>query len=306
MSYDEIMDQGLAARSDAPYSALVVGADSTIGVGLLDAFERVGVSAWGTSRRADGNRSRHLSLDLSQPEANWELPDPPADVAFLCAAVTSLAQCANAPATTHAINVLQTVALAKKLIDAGSFVVFLSTNLVLDGRAPRPTASATVNPQTEYGRQKAQAEELLLGLGKRVAVVRFGKIVAPGLPLFESWADSLRQGKPVHPFEDMAMAPVGLSFAIEALLRVAASRVSGIVQVSACRDMSYADAARVIARNVGADVRLIEPALRSPQERALSPAHSAFDDAGMFALGLEAPAPERAFDYFSTSVTGSK
>ena len=285
---------GLAATLK---SVLIVGAESTVGKGLLDAFDSAGIAVWSTSRRNDGADPQRLSLDLSQSPETWNLPAAPIDVAFLCAAVTSQARCASDPEATHNVNVLHTVALAKKLTDAGTFVIFLSTNVVLDGQTPYATIREPVNPQSIYGRQKAEAEQGLRSLGERIAIVRFGKIVAPGLPLFEEWANSLRAGKTIHPFSDMAMAPVALSFAIDVLRRVALSRRPGIVQVSATDDMTYAEAAQVIAKNIRADPALIAPSIRPPAG-PLSALHSTLDAEGLTALGLVAPAPERAFDHF--------
>ncbi|THA41303.1 sugar nucleotide-binding protein, partial [Streptomyces sp. A1136] len=153
--------------SDTLKSVLVVGAQSTIGRGLLDSFASSDVSVWHTSRRKEGIDPRGLSLDLLQPTETWELPKTPVDVAFLCAAVTSLAQCMNEPEAAYAVNVLQTVALARKLAEAGTFVIFISTNLVLDGRTPYAGIDEPFNPQTIYGRQKAEAEQRLLALEKQ-------------------------------------------------------------------------------------------------------------------------------------------
>lgn len=298
MSHTEIQSRSFSSGLDGLKRALIVGADSTVGRGLFDTLTRNGVAVWGTSRR-DAAQGL-LRLDLSRPPTTWMLPEPQVEVAFLCAAVTSQAQCASAPEATHAINVLQTLKLAKALVDAGTFVIFISTNLVLDGRVPYATTAEPVNPQTIYGRQKAEAEQRLLALGERVAIVRFGKIVAPGLPLFQGWADALRAGKSIFPFSDMIMAPVALSFAIEVLCRVALSQTGGIVQASAASDITYADAARVIAAHAGVADALVVPVSRPCAEQSASPSYSTFDAGGVIALGLQAPAPALAFDHFST------
>lgn len=281
-------------------SVLIVGVESTIGRGLLRAFEPTGISVWSTSRRSS-SQSRHLLLDLSQSPDKWSLPMPPVDVAFLCAAVTSQAQCASEPEATHKVNVLNVFALAKKLTEAGTFVIFISSSLVLDGLTPYAKAGQSTNPQTIYGRQKAQAEQYLLGLGERVAVVRFGKVVAPGLPLFEDWAKNLRAGQKIHPFSDMVFAPVALPFAVEVLHKIALMQQPGIVQASAARDVSYAEAAQVIAKNVGADTALIAPVTRPQTADAFSPRHTTFDGEGLAKLHLAPPPPEQAFDHFSTT-----
>jgi dTDP-4-dehydrorhamnose reductase len=151
----------------------------------------------------------------------------------------------------------------------GSFVVFPSTNLVFDGTRPFRQAEEEVGPITEYGRQKAEAERRLLAHGAGTSVVRFTKILGPHLGLFREWIKALKAGEVIHPFSDMVMAPVPLSFAIQVLGRLAAIRLPGIVQVSGDRDVTYEEAARYLARRLGASEHLIQP--RRSMEAGLDP-----------------------------------
>jgi dTDP-4-dehydrorhamnose reductase len=300
MPHTERVNQDLSAMQCNLKSVLIVGAESTIGRGLLAAFEPAAISVWSTSRRNYDPASQRLLLDLSQSPDSWMLPPSPVDVAFLCAAMTSQAECESEPEATYEVNVRQTYALAKKLTTAGTFVIFISTSLVLDGQTPYADTRQSINPQTIYGRQKAEAEQHLLGLGDAVAVVRFGKVIAPGLPLFDNWASDLHAGKTIHPFSDMVLAPVALPFAVEVLRRVALMRRPGILQASAASDITYAEAAQMIAKNVGAEQGLVVPILRFQPAELFSPRHTTFDAEGLTTLGLASPPPERAFGYFST------
>ncbi|RXZ33725.1 NAD-dependent epimerase/dehydratase family protein [Oxalobacteraceae bacterium CAVE-383] len=300
MPHIERVSQNWSGTPGNVKSVLIVGADSTIGRGLLAAFEATAISVWSTSRRNRGPGPRHLLLDLSQSTDDWMLPSSPVDVAFLCAAVTSQAQCESDPEATHEVNVEKTCALAKELTAAGTFVVFISTSLVLDGQTPYANTKQSINPQTIYGRQKAEAEQYLLGLGDAVAVVRFGKVIAPGAPLFENWATDLRAGKIIHPFSDMVIAPVALPFAVEVLRRVAQMQCPGILQASAANDITYAEAAQIIAKNVGADPALVVPVSRLQTAGLFSPRHTTFDAEGLTALGLVSPPSARAFGHFSS------
>lgn len=226
---------------------LVVGGDSGIGRALLAADPH----ALATSRRGGP-----LHLDLSDDPAQWQ---PPAGVeaAFLCAAVTAIAACERDPAGTRLLNVERTVALARRLEAAGAFVVFLSTNQVFDGSQPQRAGDSPVCPQSEYGRQKAAAERLL---GESVAVVRLTKVVAPDTPLFRDWAAALRAGERVRAFTDLVCAPLPLGFVARALLTIGAARAGGVWQLSGERDLSYAELARYLATQLGANAALVETA----------------------------------------------
>ncbi|WP_183379837.1 MULTISPECIES: sugar nucleotide-binding protein [unclassified Herbaspirillum] len=282
-----------------PRSVLITGAEGGIASGLAAAFTAAGIPMWLTTRRHDCVSPRCLFMDLSESIEHWQGPPAPVDVAFLCAAITSQAQCESQSAATARVNVTNTVQLARKLAATGTFVVFVSTNLVLDGETPFANTDHPYNPQTVYGRQKAEAERQLLNLDQQVAIVRVGKVIVPGMPLFENWADDLRSGKRITPYHDLIMAPISLSFAVEVLRRVAQQRRPGILHATAARDMSYAEAALEIARKLGADPTLVEPV--SHLQSVFAPRYAALDTAGLASVSLRAPQPEQAFDHFAVS-----
>ena len=285
----------MATAGQLPGSVLITGAEGSIARGLAATFTAADVPVWLTTRRRDRVTAQCLFMDLSESVDHWQVP--PVDVAFLCAAISSQAQCENEPNETTQVNVLHTVQLGQKLAAAGTFVVFISTNLVLDGETPFANTEHPPHPKTAYGRQKAEAERQLLDLGQHAAIVRFGKVIVPGMPLFENWASDLRSGKRIAPYNDLVMAPISLSFAVKVLRSVAEQRRSGIVHATATHDMSYAQAALVIAHKLGADPALIAPV--SHRQSIFAPKYAALDTSGLAALDLTAPQPEQAFDHFT-------
>jgi dTDP-4-dehydrorhamnose reductase len=266
---------------------LVVGADGGIGRPLLSRLRADGRPAVGTTRRAGGDG---LHLDLAADPASWHLPDR-ISVAYLCAAVTSIDACRRDPAGTRVVNVDRTLTLAARLWDRGAHLVFLSTNQVFDGAVPFRSEADGTCPLTEYGRQKAEVETALLAAGD-ATVVRFTKVVPPDWPLLRSWRDALARGETVEAFGDMALSPVPLGFAVEALARIGATRPGGVFHVSGAADQTYAGLARQLAVAVGADPGLVREtscaARGIPPEAA--PAHTALSTDRMRAeLGLDAP-----------------
>jgi dTDP-4-dehydrorhamnose reductase len=278
-------------------TTLVIGADGTIGRALVRRFRQVGRSVVCTSRRREtGTDSLHL--DLAEDVSGWR-PPPGVSVAYLCAAITSLEKCRTDPAHAALVNVQHTVAVARRLVEAGAFVVFLSTNLVYDGSVPFRRAEEPVCPRTVYGTLKARAESQLLALGGRVAVVRLTKVVAPGMALLRGWVQALGDGKEIRPFSDLVMAPVPLGFVVEVLDHVGQGRRGGIVQVSAERDISYAEAGRYVAAKVAADLGLVRPVPSSEAGVKLEgvPAHTTLDVTRLReSLGLQPPPVWQAVD----------
>ncbi len=235
-------------------------------------------------------------LDLARDVAGW-IP-PRAAVAFLCAAITSQEKCRAEPAASRAVNVDATLLLAEKLVRQGTHVVFPSTNLVLSGERPHQNADDPYMPQTEYARQKAEAEQRLRQL-PGTCIVRFTKVLGPDAPLLRAWCEALRRGEVIHPFSDMPIAPVPLGIAVESLAAIAAARAEGIVQVSATEDITYANVARFIAKRLGAAESLVQPIAASSSGAAIEyvPRHTTLDTTRLRTeFGLVPPSPWDAIE----------
>jgi dTDP-4-dehydrorhamnose reductase len=278
--------------------ALVVGCDGLIGRALVDHLSAMGVPVTETSRRRASCGSQRVLLDLAGDVADWQIP-PATSLAFLCAGVTSLGECRARPAASRHVNVEQTVALAERLIARGAFVVFLSTNLVFDGKQAHRGPDEPVAPRTEYGRQKADAERRLLGLGDSVAIVRLSKVVDRTTPLLAGWIRALLDGREIRPFSDMVLSPVPLGFAVRVIGRVGQRRLAGILQVSAPEDVTYDRVARQAARRLGRPAALVRPVTVAASALALEdvPRHTTLDTTRLTAaLGVEAPAADRVVD----------
>jgi dTDP-4-dehydrorhamnose reductase len=190
------------------------------------------------------------------------------------------------------VNVHRTVALAKSLAANGVFTVFPSTNLVYDGAVPFRKADDPVCPQTEYGRQKAEAERQLLALGDLLAVVRITKVLGPNLPPFREWIRALQDHDAIHPFSDVVMAPVPLPFVVDMLYRTAERRMPGIVQVSGEKDITYEQVARHVAGRIGARPELVQPVRASEAHLQLEtiPLHTTLDTSRLLTeFGIEPP-----------------
>ena len=238
-------------------SALVVGGDGVIGGALRTALLAQGWRVVVTSRRPSIDPDIRR-IDLASPPAQWEALGEH-DIAFLCAGITKLSACEDDPAGSSLVNVAHLSVLAERLAAGGCRLLYPSTNLVLGGGLPFMPSDAPYRPVSEYGRQKALAEQRLLRLGERAAILRMTKIVPPRPPLFRQWEEALRAGRTVQPLSDLVMSPIALDDLIDAMILVATQGGGGIYQVSGDRDMSYAEAAMLLADRLGCSRRLVQP-----------------------------------------------
>jgi dTDP-4-dehydrorhamnose reductase len=275
--------------------SLVIGADGLLGSAIASRLHELGERPLVTSRR--GTESA-IHLDIAVDGPVWKPPQR-ASVAYLCAAVTSLQACRLDRTRSYQINVTGTLALARRLADDGTRVVFPSSNRVFDGTRPFVPADSPTSPQTEYGRMKAEAELRLLELGNAIRVVRISKVFGPRVPLFDSWRVSLAKRMPIEAYTDINAAPVSLVHAADAIIKVGTGGKQQVAQLSASCDVSYADMAGRLAACLRADPALI--LRRTVAETGLMlehlPRHTTLHVGdGEASIGITAPDPWQTID----------
>jgi dTDP-4-dehydrorhamnose reductase len=235
---------------------LVVGGDSFIGRSLIKRHEATGATVFWTSRRKQESE-RVSFLDFSLPLVEWELP-PGIAVAYLCAAVTRIKDCEENPAAAYKANVESMLYIAEKLLNNGIFVIFLSTNSVFSGARPKQRSDGPYSPISEYGRQKAEAEQRMLVLPGNKAIVRLTKVLSSDSGLVSHWVAKLNCGERLSAFGAMYMAPISLKFAVDLLYRIGEGRWPGIYQISGLEDLSYANFAQLLAIRLGASSSIVD------------------------------------------------
>lgn len=279
--------------------ALIVGIDGMIGRALGEALTARGDAVFGTTRRAGtADREHRFQLDLATPDAG-DASLPAVDMAIFCAAKARYAECRADPALARRVNVENTLALARRLAAGGSRVLLLSTSAVFDGSLPHRRAEEFPKTASLYGRLKGEAEAGFMALGRAASILRLTKIVTPQLPLFAEWIAALAAGQAIRAFADLRFCPLGLDDVVGALLAAIDDGGEGIYQVSGAADIVYADAARHLARRLGARLSLVEDARAIdhgiPPEEIL--AHTSLDTARLSVLtGFRPPDPHAVLD----------
>jgi len=236
---------------------LIVGGDCAIERAIAAELRGRGIEVVVTSRRPDRDHDV-VFLDLETLEGLDDLPVA-SNVALL-AAETRFAICAAEPERTHKINVEAPIALTARAREAwDARVLFFSSIAVHDGSIDRVSEDARPVPNSLYGEQKLAVEDALFGTHDNIAVLRPAKVVDGSFPLFANWANALARGEVVEPFSDMLVSPVWIGD----VARIAAKLMcdtdeTGVFQISAADQMSYADIAGYIAARTGCDPALVQ------------------------------------------------
>lgn len=238
---------------------VVVGGDGLIGSHLACLSEKISSQIILTTRRKDAGGSR-VYADLDEGHVADVLAAKP-DVVFLCAAMTSMQACRENPEQSCRINVTGAVSLASQLVRQGAFVVFLSSNTVFNGLTDRPDEHEPYVPVTEYGRQKARAEQQMMaipGAGEHIAIMRLSKVISPRAGMAVEFLRHFRAGESCQAFEDLKMSPISLGYVTDALLAIASRKLPGIFHLSGAEELSYSEFARRLAAHIGVKPELVK------------------------------------------------
>ncbi len=228
----------------------VVGAEGLLGAALLDQLRQAGAASAGSSRKP-GSPLVHLELASVR---DCVLPSP-IGTAVLCAWHGGVAEAAEDPAGTRAINVEGNLALIQHLRQAGANIVFLSTSLVFSQGPAEP--GFPLSPCCEYARQKAEVEQFLDPA--KDAIVRITKVGETVLPRLRFWAEELRAERPIQASESLRLAPVMIAATVAGLGWLAENFQPGVFQMSGPRDASYFEVARQLAERLAVPPLLVSP-----------------------------------------------
>lgn len=173
-----------------------------------------------------------VRVDLSHPGSFARiLAELKPGLVVHAACLSQAAACEQQPEYAKRVNVEAVVEMLDCTSDYGGHVVYISTEQVFDGRQEVYRETDAPCPLSNYGRTKAQAEELVLQAGG--AVVRLPLLLGPSLDNGRAGADggmirSLREGRKLSLFTDELRAPVHVDWVAPMLWRIGAERLQGV------------------------------------------------------------------------------
>jgi len=229
-------------RANGP--GLVVGGDSLVGSGIQLHCREAGIPVEISSRRP---ATKSLLFDLRDPDFA-PLERTRHEFAFICAAVTDMRACQDEPVLTRRVNVDNTIELMRRLADRGTHLLFLSSSQVFDGETVAPTEDAPTCPKNEYGAQKLAVEEAIARHELPAAILRPTKILASHpVGVFKAWFDALGKGQAIQAATNLPISPVTVEEVARAAVLLAAGRHRGVWHLGASDEMTYFEAARLMA-----------------------------------------------------------
>jgi dTDP-4-dehydrorhamnose reductase len=209
----------------------------------------------------------------------------------LAAAYTDVDGCETQADLAFSVNRDGAVNVGQAAKQAGAKLLFLSSDYVFDGKKNSPyEVSDARNPQSVYGRSKAEAEVRLLDVVPEVCIARTSWLFGTGGKCFPDTILKLAASRQaLDVVNDQRGCPtysVDLARAIPSLCRAGAR---GIVHVTNSGNCSWFEFAHEIVKDAGLAVE-VRPATTAQMARpAPRPAYSVLSTKSLRDYGIEMP-----------------
>jgi dTDP-4-dehydrorhamnose reductase len=270
--------------------AMIVGASGLLGKALMRQWrgdEVVGLSSGDVDIR-DAAKVREV---VERDRPGWMV---------LAAAYTNVDDCESHPDLAFAVNRDGAVNVANAAKRTGARLVFLSSDYVFDGKKTSPYETGDArNPQSVYGRSKAEAEMRLLEVLPECCILRTSWLFGTGGKCFPETILKAATSRPaLDVVNDQRGGPtysVDLSRAIVELCR---NQVSGIVHVTNAGDCSWFEFAREIVKGAGLATEVRPVSSQQVARPAPRPAYSVLSSKSLERYGISLPAWQDALQRY--------
>jgi len=213
------------------------------------------------------------------------------DWVVLSAANTDVDGCEANRDLAFAVNCDGAVNVAEAAREAGSRLMFLSTDYVFDGskRSPYETTDAR-KPTTVYGESKACAEERLLEILPEVCIVRTSWLFGHGGKCFPATILKLASTRPeISVVNDQRGSPTFTRDLALALVQLCRASARGIVHVTNAGNCTWYEFASEIVRESGLPTT-VKPVTTAEFPRpARRPAYSVLSPDSLHAYDVRMP-----------------
>ncbi|NIP37698.1 MAG: SDR family oxidoreductase, partial [Candidatus Dadabacteria bacterium] len=151
--------------------------------------------------------------------------------------------------------------IARSCNKAGCRSVFISTDLVFDGKKGDYSESDTPSPIMPYGRYKAEMEKELLALDYNLAIVRTSLIISLDPVGHQvSWiVNSIKNKTELNLFIDEYRSPIFADDLAKAILELAETDFKGLINIAGPEAANRYELGCKIANHFGLDTDLLKP-----------------------------------------------
>ena len=261
--------------------ATIFGATGLLGKELMR--EWTGDALTGFSSRdadiRDANAVRRIVKD-ARPE--WIV---------LAAAYTDVDGCESNQELAFAVNCDGALNVAAAAKEISARLLFLSSDYVFDGKKTSPYETADQrNPQSIYGKTKAEAEVELLKLLPQCCIARTSWLFGTGGKCFPDSILKLAASRPaLDVVNDQRGCPTYAADLARAIVELCRKNAEGIVHVNNAGDCTWFEFAQSIVQAAGLTTTIRPVSTQQMARPAPRPAYSVLSPTSLHRFGIELP-----------------
>ena len=209
----------------------------------------------------------------------------------LGAAYTDVDGCENNRELAFSVNRDGAVNVAQAANQAGAQLLFLSSDYVFDGTKTSPyEIDDARNPQSIYGRSKAEAEVRLLEVLPQCCIVRTAWMFGMGGKCFPDTILKLAASRPaLDVVNDQRGCPTYSVDLAQAIIQLCRKGATGIVHVTNAGDCSWFEIAREIVKSAGLATEVRPVSTEQMARPAPRPAYSVLSATSLRGYGIAMP-----------------
>ncbi|MGO9086403.1 MAG: dTDP-4-dehydrorhamnose reductase [Candidatus Sulfotelmatobacter sp.] len=213
------------------------------------------------------------------------------DWIVLAAAYTDVDGCEGNQELAFAVNRDGAVNVAEAAKRAGAKVLFLSSDYVFDGTKTSPYEVGDArNPQSVYGRSKAEAEVRLLEVLPECCILRTAWMFGMGAKCFPDTILKLAASRPaLDVVNDQHGCPTYSVDLARAIIQLCHKSAKGIVQVTNAGHCSWFEFAREIVKSAGLATEVRPVSTQQMARPAPRPAYSVLSARSLQPYGIAMP-----------------
>ncbi|MFZ0307423.1 MAG: dTDP-4-dehydrorhamnose reductase [Candidatus Sulfotelmatobacter sp.] len=259
----------------------IFGASGLLGKELMREWSGDSVSGL-SSRDADICDAKRVRQVVQETRPEWIV---------LAAAYTDVDGCEKNPDLAFAVNRDGAVNVATAAREFGARLLFLSSDYVFDGKKTTPYETGDArNPQSVYGRTKAEAEISLLELMPDCCIARTSWLFGTGGKCFPDTILKLAASRPaLDVVDDQRGCPTYAVDLARAIVQLCRKNANGIVHVTDAGDCTWFEFAREIVRSAGLATTVRPVSSQQMARPAPRPTYSVLSPTRLQALGIEMP-----------------
>jgi dTDP-4-dehydrorhamnose reductase len=260
---------------------LILGATGLLGKDLMREWHGDTVTGLG-ARDVDIRNAEQVRRIVQGIRPGWIV---------LAAAYTNVDACESNQEQAFSVNRDGAVNVALAAKDSAARMLFVSSDYVFDGQKSSPyEVNDQRNPQSVYGRSKAEAEVRLLEMLPECCIARTSWLFGAGGKCFPDTILKLAETRPtLDVVNDQRGCPTYSVDLARGIIELCGKNASGIVHITNSGECTWFDFAREVLKGVGSATEVRPTTSEKMARPAPRPMYSVLSATSLHQYGIEMP-----------------